>query len=1683
MVLYLFDIISDCILINELYTGGYYIYASLTTFFVVGHYPIMALLMLKFLEPLVVGADVPKEFNWMRTLGYIALFPAALWMVPLTDLYMLILPIIVERESISFLQKALYFMDNYERARFPLECFCQSVPQTILQLIIFVGPSSSNKPEDIELSALLPSLISSFMNAAKCIIMIYLASKASGLGWRYLLSLIRLEGSVDVPESDVFLLKQRVEGHSSMIASGSNEFNPLELSSRNDPVLSKLLPAQLDSAMEVFGRRMLANYLYISTIEEDLPVLGGGMPTGKTTVVSSTIVSFKKSVTKQYDPRSGNSKFDARSALSKSVPRTELSKAGAATFTVDDLADSDSDESEEIAPEWDLHRILSIDLLCFGLREIHLHCLCVKLHDLVIAPSESNKRRFQWSPVELLVLEDCVLAEPPGMDGDFGLQKLRSTGMVKKVVFITEDPVFAEVATLGIRNIEFTPQKTLPAFLAVFVPQEYHYLESQGATESKEAFREDLAMLAHCTASPEVRKAMTDSMSTIINPSYIELSNLGMLDCDCCALSSALSLNRTITEINMSHNKVTSRGVSDLSHCLSLHHGTHLISLELSDNHGLGDPGALALGAALPQLTALYRLMLERAGIQKAGLEGLLLAMGRLMSCHEQLKETSLAGNEVNALTNGSPAQWEAMKLSVMIDDNVTGDRHWLPASCRDQYKELMDSFYAASTDDFNLGLSSLILASDSCTMLNVVVAKLLSSRVELGGAAPPLGTAPSEGPFNLTIQGVSAVADAVVLPLCDLAMLVKTGTLVLDLAKCGIGPEGCGVLKDALRCSRVLISINLSANQLDDAACVDVCEAIVVNVVLKHIDMSGNGIGDEGALAMAKCLTVNHTLTSVLLDDNQIGDAGGVALGEALRQNKTLLELGLSKNGISVGGCDQLGEALTANSVLQVLAVHGNSGTTCCKVLSRALRRSSPEMAGGLAHGWEGSDDSQGSKVLKAIHLMYKHFHTDVPALDLWQNCRLGADGSRALAYALMRSGGLAQLNLANNGLGAVGCGILCEALAVNSSLRSLTLQSNGIEDEGLGLISKALMTNTTLCELRLQSNGIGPAGCAALAGALAQHASLAVLDLYSNGIGPEGCTALADVIGSSTVLTHLYLMCNNIKADGCKTLSEALKKNTSLKVLNVFANAMGPDGCKAMGALLNTYTSLHTLIMGNNNIGDDGCVALAEGLDANTNTSTNTSTNTNTTPPQVLNVLANAMGPDGCKAMGAALNTNTSLHTLIMDNNNVGDDGCVALAEGLDANTNTSTNTSTNTNTNTTPPQVLNVFANAMGPDGCKAMGAALNTNTSLHTLIMDNNNVGDDGCVALAEGLCSNPTLTELWLSQNGIEDERGKALGEALKRNVALQLLQLQSNGIADEGLKSIGAALKSNGVLKTLNLESNAIGLAGCELLGQGLEVNKSLTKLDLQNNGVGADACGLVTAALAVNSTLKHLNLRNNGMGAEGAQVLGEALCANSALTSLNLQSNGLKAEGCASLAPALAANTTLTSLVLDYNNIGDEGCVALGGALKVNSTLEVLHLASNRIGPEGTKALGEALSLNRALRHLFLQSNTIGPEGAKALATALTTNNALQQLNLQSSSIGNEGCIALATALETEGIALQHLFLQANKITVDGAKALAQALQKNLSLQWLNIQSNQIGAAGKKELSHPEIFAKVLGL
>ena len=215
---------------------------------------------------------------------------------------------------------------------------------------------------------------------------------------------------------------------------------------------------------------------------------------------------------------------------------------------------------------------------------------------------------------------------------------------------------------------------------------------------------------------------------------------------------------------------------------------------------------------------------------------------------------------------------------------------------------------------------------------------------------------------------------------------------------------------------------------------------------------------------------------------------------------------------------------------------------------------------------------------------------------------------------------------------------------------------------------------------------------------------------------------------------------------------------------------------------------------------------------------------------------------------------------------------------------------------------PIALDITKNDIGEEGAIALATALKANSTLTSLNVADNNIGATGTKALAAVLKDNSTLTSLNVSLNSLGDIGATAFADAIRTNATLTSLVLANNKIGVAGAEALADALKTNSTLTSLSVSHNKIGASGATVFAAALKFNSTLTSLNVAHNEIDTAGATAFADVLMSNSTLTSLFFRDNSIGATGAIALADALKTNSTLTWLDVTANDLGNTGATTL-------------------------------------------------------------------------------------------------------------------------------------------------------------------------------------
>ena len=582
---------------------------------------------------------------------------------------------------------------------------------------------------------------------------------------------------------------------------------------------------------------------------------------------------------------------------------------------------------------------------------------------------------------------------------------------------------------------------------------------------------------------------------------------------------------------------------------------------------------------------------------------------------------------------------------------------------------------------------------------------------------------------------------------------------------------------------------------------------------------------------------------------------------------------------------------------------------------------------------------------------------------LDLSKN-RLDDKGVATLAESISRSQ-LETLNLADNGIGPIGARAIAKILQVSpSQLTTLDVQDNHIGDEGVAAISAPLFVRSSSCPLRslnLSLNDIGPYGIRALMKAY-QSKFVTFQELYfsENRLEDEGATEIANSLlqkkcRDGVPLKILHLCGNEIGPKGVSALSEALQSTKCrMEALNVSNNDIGDDGLRSLlDVVHNKDCELSSLYLNDTDISRRGIIMLAEALQLE-----------DASNLRLLSLAENYIfGSDEATILASGLENNKSLHTLLLTDTNLDNDGMLDFINAMEYFNTTLTEIEL-------PTDMEVSVASKQALEGLLTRNKAMELfRTDEAWLVQNGYLTGDHGLVDEAE--FSSEFDSDSFQRMLQVHEWTRSMLDGRVKE------MDLCRQQIGDYECRGLVRCLESReNRVQLLRLCTNDIGPVGVTFLANSLESQWSrLRVLDISMNPIGDDGMSAISEVIRSGiSLVEVLRMENCQLSDVGVALIAKGLQSSVVkLQELSLALNSIGDASAKNLATALRRNTTLEVLDLSKTDISDKGAISLISSIKEkNTTLSVLEIS--RVGStlsEGVvKELSDMLSRNAAIYH-----------------------------------------------------------------------------------------------------------------
>ena len=216
-------------------------------------------------------------------------------------------------------------------------------------------------------------------------------------------------------------------------------------------------------------------------------------------------------------------------------------------------------------------------------------------------------------------------------------------------------------------------------------------------------------------------------------------------------------------------------------------------------------------------------------------------------------------------------------------------------------------------------------------------------------------------------------------------------------------------------------------------------------------------------------------------------------------------------------------------------------------------------------------------------------------------------------------------------------------------------------------------------------------------------------------------------------------------------------------------------------------------------------------------------------------------------------------------------------------------------------------------------------------------------------------------------------------------------------------------------LKVIDLTGNNFTCKGLQLIALNIIMcNINLTHFSIACNPIQDD----IQFSLLHLQHIVHLDIRGIKMTKVGAYVLDEWFKLDISLQALEIGHNDIKDDGLTGILNNLTDRLvclTFSNCQLTYN-----GAVSISRILRINKTVQYLDISRNCIGDDGISVLLDSLHINTTLIQLVAYCCKFYNQGAKSVAEMLQKNNTLKYLDISLNIIEDDGMTAIAHSLHT---------------------------------------------------------------
>ena len=404
-------------------------------------------------------------------------------------------------------------------------------------------------------------------------------------------------------------------------------------------------------------------------------------------------------------------------------------------------------------------------------------------------------------------------------------------------------------------------------------------------------------------------------------------------------ISDCFKNNNSLQELNISKNKITSEGAQYIAEAIQVN--TTLAKINVSCN-AISDDGAAAISYSLRFNNSLQELNMSRNEITSEGVK----KITKVIQVNTTLKCLDLSINKI--VDDGADFISGGLKSNISLQElNISHN-----CITNKGIKKITEGIQINSTLQ-NINISTNLISieglvyfmeavKNNCTLQvvnithnNVTRSGFTSIKQCIENLQHPIQIYASWNEINESGKLVTKIYTSCAPDNIEddvwLFDVYNPDHLVMCLSEC---------LKEDDTLQELNISNFYDINKITSEGAKMIGKAIKVNKILKKLDICNKSISDNEAAAISDGLKYNISLQELNMSYNKITSEGANMIAEAIEVNKILKKLDIHGNSISDDGAAAISNGLKCNISLQELNMSFNKITSeGAKIIAEAIK------------------------------------------------------------------------------------------------------------------------------------------------------------------------------------------------------------------------------------------------------------------------------------------------------------------------------------------------------------------------------------------------------------------------------------------------------------------------------------------------------------------------------------------------------------------------------------------------------------------------------------------------------------------------------------------------------------------------------------------------------------------------